>query len=258
MSLLIPPAKNYTDPLVMQVSRVGLEPTEGRRQVNCEIQWGNYTGNSVNVNLQQNATLALTQIIALSVDNSQCGADVQFIFPDSSDVLTIPAGNPKTIVEVFTSSKQFYVTTGLNGQIVLAADTTRFIILNYLPPPIAVPTSEEQNTAALGAIVAGGTTVPSTVLVAAGISGTLENMYVYRGSPQAGLSGPGSQTWDIEDGTGKVYASGTFAGGNLSSWNVPVLQLAGVRYRFNNGLLFKQAGDNLGGTWSVNIGYRIP
>lgn len=258
MPIVVPNAKNYISPLVMQVSRVGLEPTEGRRQINCEIKWGDYSTSAVSINLQQNATLALTQIIALSVDNSQNGADVQFVFPDSQDVLTIPAYNPKVIVEVFTGSRQFFVQTTLNGQTVLSADTTRFIILNYLPPPIAVPTSEEQNVAALAAIVAGGATVPTTQLVANTISGTLENLYVYRGSPQSGLAGPGSQTWAIQDGTGKVYANGTFAGGNLSSWNVPVLQLVGLRYRFVNGLQFVQTGDNLGGTWSVNAGYRIP
>lgn len=258
MPLTIPPAKNFASPLVMQVSRMGTEPVEGRRQVNCEVPWSQYPGNCVNFNMNSNATLDWSQTVALVVDNSSCGADVTFYFPDSGDTLTIPAYNPKTICEVFTASKQFYLITALNSQVVLSNDVTRFILLNYMPPPIAVPTSEEQNVAALSAIVAGGSTVPSTTLVASTISGTLETLYVYRGSPQTGLSGPGSQTWSIEDGTSKVFANGTFAGGNLSSWNVPVLQLSGLRYRFSGGLVFIQAGDNLGGTWSVNAGYRAP
>lgn len=256
MPLSIPPAKNYTDPLVMQVSRVGMEPTEGRRQINCEIAWANYTGNSVNINLQQNATLALTQIIALSVDNSQCGADVQFYFPDSADVLTIPAYNPKTIVEVFTSSRQFYVITHIDGEIVLSNDITRFIILNYLPTPIAVPTSQEQSTA-VASLIAGVGAGNLANLIPAAVSGTIEGMSVFFSGP---VGSAGAVQYAVQDGsaTPRILGGGqtSWGGGNVA--NQQLLLLNPCAIRFNNGLNFLQTGANIGGAFSVNILYRTP
>lgn len=256
MPLIIPPAKNYGNPLVMQVSRVGLEPTEGRRQINCEVVWGEYPDYSVNVNLQQNATLALTQIIALSVDNSQCGADVQFYFPDSADVLTIPAYNPKTIVEVFTSSRQFYVISNLNGQIVEPADITRFIVLNYLPPPIAVPTSQEQ-TAAVALVITGVGGGDLTNLVPATVSGTVEAVSVFYSGP---VGGAGAIQYAVQDGstTPRILGGGqtSWGGGNVA--NQQLLLLNPCHLRFNNGLNFLQNGANIAGAFSVNILYRTP
>lgn len=256
MPILIPPAKNYGNPLVMQVSRVGLEPTEGRRQINCEVIWGDYPGRSVNVNLQQNATLALTQIIAMSVDNSQCGADVQFYFPDSADVLTIPAYNPKTIVEVFTSSKQFYVISQLNGQIVEPADVTRFIVLNYLPPPIAVPTSQEQNTAVALLISAIGAGNLANLIPVAN-SGTVEAISVFFSGP---VGAGGAIQYAVQDGTAtpRILAGGQISYGAGNVANQQCLLLNPCAIRFNNGLNFLQTGANIGGAFSVDILYRTP
>lgn len=260
MPLTLPPLQNYPSPIVSQVARWANPPAEGNRMVPCEILWGTMGGSGalkgVNVQLDNNNEINFRQIVALSVDNSGCGADVTFVFQDTGDTLTIPAYAPKTICEVFTNATSVAVIAGFQSEVVLATDVTRFILHNSLPPPIAVPISEEQNVASVAAAVADGAT--PVQLVPVGTNGTLEGISVYRASPAAGIAGPAAQAWAIQDGTGKTFASGTFAGGNLSSWNVLLLNMTNVRYRFSNGLAFVQSGGNLGGTYSINTPYRTP
>jgi hypothetical protein len=260
MSLQIPPSANYPDVLISVPARWANPPVEGNRMVQCSAKWGTMGGagpqKTITFQMANNANINFRQIVALSVDNSQNGCDVQFLFPDTGETLTIPAGNPKVICPVFTNATEFWLTSGFNSQVLVAGDVTNFSIHNSLPPPIAVPTSEEQNVATAAAAVADGTT--PVQLIAAGVNGTLEGISVYRASPASGISGPAAQTWAIQDGTGKTFASGTFAGGNLSSWNVLLHNQTNIRGRFTNGLVFVQSGGNLGGTYSINTPYRTP
>jgi hypothetical protein len=71
-------------------------PREGDRFVNAEIDWGSpgLSGvHCVQFLLSGNSPVAFSQIVAISVDNSRCGSDVDFIFPDSGFLLTVPAFN---------------------------------------------------------------------------------------------------------------------------------------------------------------------
>ena len=254
MPITLRASQNYNSPLaVLPLNGLVRAPVEGPKGAFVELLWSQYSSQSCHLSFSQFATDTFSQVSALSVDNSQCGADVQFIFTDTNETVTIPAYSPKTIIEVITNNREMYIqTVGLT----LSNDITRFTVLNFVPPPTSVSVSQEQNTVANAAIAADGAT--TTQLVAHTVNGTLETVYIYRGSPAAGLAGPGSQTWTLKDGSGTVFFSGTFAGGNLSSWNVPLMQLGGLNLRFAQGLQLTQTGSALGGTYSVALAYRTP
>lgn len=255
MSLIIPPAKNYKNPTVALVARYQNPPREGNRMVPMEILWGDYSPNyCVAVNLQNNATLEFSQVVALSVDNSDCGADVRFVFPDTGETTTIPAYSPKTIIEVFTNQVQFNIVAGFDNEIVLSGDTTRFSIHNSLPPPIAVPTTQEQNTISANNLPADGST--TNTILASTVNGTLEGLQVFRCSPFANL---GTQMFVIQDGTGKVIAKGQFDTNNASNWFDGILiDLNPMSVRFSGGLTQHQSGTNVGGSYVITALYRTP
>lgn len=260
MPIVVPGvAVNYPSPLVSLASNFGKEPTEGRRQIPVEITWGTMGGSNflVSFNLNDSAnTKAWTQLAAVHVDNSGCGSDIEFIFTDTSETVVIPAYEPYALVPLFSRSLQFFVQAGINSEVVESNDVTRFTLFNFVPPPVVVPAAVEQSVVSNAALAADGAT--TTQMIPTSTNGTLESVYLYRGSPAAGLAGPGSQTWAITDNTGKVFFQGTFAGGNLSSWNVQLLNMSGLNMRFTGGLKFTQTGAALGGTYSISLGYRTP
>jgi hypothetical protein len=88
------------------------KPVEGDRFISAEIDWGTLGGTPpytcVQFQLSGNSPVALSQIVALSIDNGRCGSDADFIFPDSGFVLTVAAHN-QGIFPVFTNALSFYV-----------------------------------------------------------------------------------------------------------------------------------------------------
>src|ERR1700761_8517018 len=101
MSIVIPQgAVNYQSPLVAVPDINQQQPREGMKLISCEIDWGSTDKGSgaVFFNLQNNATLEVSQICGLVVDNSNCGADLEFVFPDTSTTIGIPAYAPYTVV----------------------------------------------------------------------------------------------------------------------------------------------------------------
>lgn len=255
MPVVTPPAKNYPSPLVSVEARIFNDAPEGKRMMPVEIDWGSMGGADfcVAINLQNNSTAPISQIIALSVDNSDCGADIRFVFPDTGETTTIPAYSPKTILEVFTNQLQFFVQAGFNNEVVENTDTTRFSILNFLPPPIAVPVTLEQNAAVDGNLSADGST--SYDLIAAGVNGTVESISVVRNSP---ITTTGFQRFNITDGDGQTLALGQFDATSGQSHNDVLLNLTGIHVRFTNGLKLTQSGANVGGSYCVNLYYRTP
>lgn len=261
MALTVLPAVNYQSPLNAVPTRVGAEPKEGRKIIPVEIDWGTMGGpnNTVSLNLQNNATLEFSQIIALSVDNSQCGGDIQFIFPDTTVTLTIPAYSPATIVEVFTNQTQFYV-TNLGEE---TEDITRFSILNFLPPPIAVPTTQEQTVGSSAGISSASGTGGATVLLASTINGTIKNIFINWFTRTTA-----SANWSISDGTGKVIATGEVLGGQTEAGGTPsiqdfavtVLDWQDISVRFQGGLNFNIGSPSSAGPSFFNVAllYRTP
>lgn len=255
MPYQVPPAVNYPSPLVALSTIYNRVPPDGSRMIPVEIDWGSMGGTShcVAINLQNNATLNFSQIVALSVDNSDCGADVRFVFPDTGETTTIPAYAPKTIFEVFTNQTQFYVQAGLNNQVVESTDQTRFSIHNSLPPPVAVPITVEQETVAANNLAADGATAYN--LIPAGINGTIESIQVLRTSP---ITTTGTQRFGLNDGAGHSIAVGQFDATTGQSHNDVLLSINPCHIRFSNGLTLTQSGANVGGSYCVNILYRQP
>lgn len=255
MPLTIPPSVNYPSPLLAVPSRLGRKPPEGRKSVPVEIIWGTMGGaeKCVNFNLQNNATLPVTQIVTLQVDNSACGADVQYIFPDTNETVSIPAYSPYVVVPVLSNLQQFFVVSP-NSQ---TGDATRFQLLNFVPPPVAVPPTTAQLAAVDSEIpIVNGTTqlVPSTV------SGTVEGCAI--GATLLNAFALAYQvTFTIADGLGKnILGSGFYMPGTISNVTAPrSFALPNLNVRFEQGLILTQAGTGTpDGTLFVNLYYRTP
>lgn len=253
MALSVPPSKNYQSPLIAVPTKWDQTPVEGSKLIPCEVDWGVMGGpsNCIAFNLQNNATLNFSQIVALSIDNSACGSDIEFIFPDTTETLSIPAYTPKTIVPVFTNQTQFWLSSP-NAQ---SEDVTRFSILNSMPPPIAVPTTQEQNVSVYNNVLI--FTTGSQQLVASSIDGTLENAFL----SYAGNSGSaGEATWEIIDGNNNVIAGGTILQGAGLVMS-PIFNVNDVRIRFQNGLslTWTTTGSlSSSSAIGVNLYYRTP
>jgi hypothetical protein len=248
MPLTIPTAVNYQNPMNSVPALFASTPPEGARMVPIEIDWTTMGGanNCVSINLYGGAAMTLSQVVALSIDNSQCGADVQFIFPDSQQTYTIPAYEPAITLPVFTNATQMFVFSPDAAD----ADFTRFAILNTMPPPLASPLSVEQQAVALNEVpVATGT----TQLIAAGTNGVVEAIDV---SFQF-VSTAVNDGWQIVDGTGRVLAGGQAGASPISNDNVYIKSFAmsGLSLRYSNGLKFTQniTGDGSEALAVVNV-----
>lgn len=255
MPLAIPPAVNYPNPLSYVPARWNQVPVEGAKFVPIEIDWGSMGGTSkcVNFNLQNNANLAFSQIVAVKFDNSACGSDVQIIFPDTGDTVTFPAYQ-QSITPVFTNGQQFFVLAP-NAQ---PEDVTLFSVHNAMPPPVDLSRSSVQEFAAQVAIpVATGTTtlVPSTV------SGTLEQVQI-NGYVSFGGVVLTTLLVKVQDG------NGTLLGGFEVAGNTNSTVLSGTLYtsppisvRFTNGLFLVQTeggGLSVSGNLFSSVYYRAP
>jgi hypothetical protein len=208
---------------------------------------------AVYVNCQNNATLNFSKIRAMIIDNSQNGSDIEIIFPDTETTVSIPAYTPYAIIPVFTNQTQFYVVSPLSQP----SDKTSFTILNTAPPPIAVPTTQEQNFYTSTGINA--TTSGNSPLIAAGISGTIEAISI-RGFMQSSPGNVSSVTLTLQDGNGDVFIStGGICGGALTA-NIVFSELADLRLRFQNGLklVWVTTGSPIEVFLWPNIYYRTP
>lgn len=267
MAIVIPgTAVNYPNALLavglkQSCVPVGQNPVNGPQCVPVEIDWGSMGGSNsiVGFNLgNAGGTRNFEDVCAIQVDNSQCGSDIEFVFTDTQTSYVVPAYEPYALFPVFTKSVQFYCISQLDGQIIESTDITRFTLFNFVPPPVVLPASQEQDTSAVAAIVGA---VGTTQIVAAGINGSLNTVYVNYASPFGGLPAAGEMTWQLKDGSGKVLWTGQMGGGISSAWNVVLVSVTGVDFRFQNGISFVQAlagGAAIGGAFNVVLGYRQP
>lgn len=256
MPLVVPPAKNYQNPMNSLPAIFGSEPPEGARLVPIEIDWASMGGPNmcVSINLFGQAAMTLSQIAALSVDNSNCGADVQFIFPDTQQTYTVPAYTSVTTFPVFTNATNLFVYAPTAN----IEDSTRFAILNTMPPPVALPLPQEQQTAVFNDIpVASGT----TAILPAGTNGTIEAITV----AFQFVSTACNVQWTLVDGetpTPKLLAGGQAAASPVPNTNVYVISYnaSGLRLRFENGVNFIMTitGSGTAAVATVNIVYRSP
>lgn len=256
MPLVIPSGViNYASPLnAVPLDWTG-EPPEGAKGIQCAITWSLAEAginSAVYLNMQNNATLNFSKIRAIVVDNSLNGSDVQVVFPDTETTFTIPAYTPYAVIPVFTNQTQFYMLSPNS----LVTDKTAFMILNTLPPPIAVPVTQAQNFAAAQGIDANAAVTRQ--LVAAGINGTLEGI-VLSGFMYGSATG-GTITISLDDGAGNKIMTWVFGTGINGFQNFPLTGLDGMQVRFVNGLSLNWTLANApNGTFlGANVYYRTP
>jgi hypothetical protein len=250
--LTIPPAVNYPSPLAALPTRWPTTPVEGPKVIPCEIDWGvmGGPGHCVAINFQNNATLNVSQIVAIYVDNSQCGADVRFIFPDTSSTLTVPAYESGTF-PVFTNGTYFYVLSPL----VIPSDVTNFVIHNYMPPPVSNPKSEFQQSVSVAGISLTGVT--NTVILPAGTNGTLEGLFSTASVVAATVAYNMQAT--LVDGSGATLLAASLGGAIGVTGNYSLFNVTSANLRFQNGLRVVTSGTFAsGGQAIVNVLYRTP
>jgi hypothetical protein len=245
MPLTIPPFTQFQGPLFPLRGLWNKRPAEGDYFVNAEIDWGSQNTSAIQFALSGNSPVAMSQIVALYVDNRRCGVDTDFLFPDSGFLLTVPA-HAQGLFPVLTNALMFYaIATGS-----ALPDVTIVQILNSLPPPIPLVPSQQQNNAqAIGIGIAAG----STVLVPATISGTLNTL-----SLSVDLTGgTGNMTVTIQDGTGATLWAAIYTDATTAQ-NIPI-NLSGLAVRFKNGLNLVIVGPGtITGFIDANVYYMTP
>jgi hypothetical protein len=250
LSLTIPAFVQYQSPMFPLRGLWNHAPPEGDQFVNVEIDWlVSPPGNAVQFSLSGNSPVALSQIAALAIDNGRCGADIDFIFPDSGFVLTVPA-HEQVITPVFTNALMFYA----SAPACAIGDTTVFQILNSVPPPIPIPITEAQNHAGVtGISLANGT----TVVVPAGISGTLNTFSLIVPVEQGATAGIGD--FVLVDGTGRAIWNG-IGSVPASAAETLIFTVPGLNVRFVNGLNLIVTASTLtpGAPAVCNVYYTTP
>lgn len=225
-------------------------PPEGDRFVNAEIDWGSpgLLGVScVQFQLSGNSPVAFSQIAAMSVDNSRCGSSVDFIFPDSGFVLTIPAFN-QGVYPVFSNALMFYA----NAPLATLGDVTIVQILNSVPPPVAIqPSSEQEQSSVSGIAPLNGT----TQIIPVGVSGTINAISISYGAldPATGSAG-----LDLVQGVA-LGGPALWAGFITGAQPTGSLNVSGLQVRFADGLSLQVASSTFAsGYIVVNIFYTSP
>lgn len=252
MPLVIPPFAQYQAPLFPLRGLWNSVPREGDFFVNAEIDWLTNTSglNAVQIALAGNSPVAISQIVALSVDNGRCGCDVQFVFPDSGFVLQVPAYN-QGVYPVFTNALMFYIVA--LGEIA-ASDVTVLQVLNSMPPPVAIQPASEQSIGSTTQVSLAANA--STPIVAAGQAGTIEAFNINYTVNQVAAGAAGIA---LRDGNGvTLWVTEISAPANIAI-TVPI-SLSGLRLRFANGLNFVVSGTSItaAGFASINVYYGQP
>jgi hypothetical protein len=136
MPKTVPPFARFQAPLFPLRGLWNAKPPEGDCFCRAEIDWTTTTEGltAVQFSLSGNTPIALSRIVALSVDNSDSGADVDFLFPGSGFLLTV-AAHTQGLYPVFSNALMFYA----SAPTCVAGDTTTIQILNSVPPPAQVP-----------------------------------------------------------------------------------------------------------------------
>lgn len=254
MPLVLPPFTIYQAPTFPVRGNWNVAPPEGDQYINFEIDWSLQGGAShnVQVNVAGGGYIPISQIAALSIDNTDSDADVSFVFPDSGYTLTVPA-KASLITPVFTNSLTFYVVSPSAA----APDVVRFGVLNSVPPPVAALPTSEQSLVSVGTIALDATGV--TQLVPAGSSGEIEAFQMTL-SGAAGVGG-GVAAVQLQDGSlpsPVVLWSGAIAV-PASTVDTISVSLSGIRARFFDGVAFVVVSTTLtGGNAAINLYYGAP
>jgi hypothetical protein len=231
-------------------------PLEGDRFISAEIDWITNTGglNAVQFTVGGNSPVALSQVVSLYVDNSRCGSDVQFVFPDTGFAPVVPA-HDIVLLPVLTNALTFYAVAATST----GGDITILQILNSYPPGLAVPIKVALSTQASTALTL--TNSQTLQLIPAGISGSI-NAIAINGQLVGDAAGNSAAVLNLTDGSSLVRFS--------QDWNAPAnalvpvsINLTGISQRFINGLSIVTAivvgqGFINTGAIAVNVYYTTP
>jgi len=250
LPLTIPPFSQYQGVLVPLRGLWHKAPVEGDKLITAEIDWGTSgVAKAVQFSLSGNSPVAISQIVAVAVDNARNGADCLFAFPDSGFQLAVPAHN-QLISPVFTNALMFYVSSAA----AVASDVTVFQVFNSMPPPIPIQPSSQQNTASVTGVAL--QTNSTTQVVAAGVTGTLNTISMSLDMTAGATAG--AVQLNLNDGTGKVLWVNIYNVPANTTVNYPV-ELTGLSLRFVNGLQFLVINSTLtSGVGVVNVYYSVP
>ena len=260
MPTIVPPFVQYQTPLVPLRAVWDTAPREGNRFTSAEIDWqvttvsgtGNQPSQAVQIDVGGNSPVAFSQIVALSVDNNRCAADVTFLFPDSAFELIVPA-YAGGVFPVFTNALMFYVIASQAN----VGDVTTFQIFNSMPPPVAMLQSQAQAVTSLTGLPFD--TAKDTQLVPTNISGVLEafSIDMFNGGQPGAVA---SQGFIMLDGT----SSGIWSASLLAPIATPTNQhivLTGLKVLFRNGIhVTTISGAPTANGWAGNFNmyYSVP
>jgi hypothetical protein len=222
-------------------------PAEGDMFVNVEIDWlVSPPGGAVQFSLSGNSPVALSQIVALYVDNGRSGADAVFSFPDSGFELQVPAHN-QGMFPVLTNALMFYA----SAPAAIIGDTTILQILNSMPPPISIAPASIQNHVSL---TEASLTNGSAVLIPAPASGSLNtvSITVYVETETPGDLGQ----IQLVDGTGATLWTQVVIA--IATAQNLIFDLSGLNLRFQNGVAVVMSESTIGGGYTVNAYYSTP
>lgn len=251
MPLIIPPNVPYQSPLVAVPAFWTRKAVEGPLVVPIEIDWASLAAECVSFNVGNIGTNPLSQIVAMTVDNSASGSDVQVIFPDVGQVLDVPAYETVTS-PVFTGGTSFYV----SNQGELSVDVTRIIVHNSMPPSLSIPKSVFTSVAGVSGITltANGT----TTIIAANITGTIAAMSI---AAELGSATAGFASALLRDGSMGQLWDATLAIPASNPNNSVLANINGINARFVNGVYLDVSAVTAGMTncgITLNIYYRTP
>jgi hypothetical protein len=248
MALTIPVSTNYPDLLTPVPAVWNKTPIEGVKHIGGSINWGTMggSGKTVSMNVGGNAAAPISHIAAISVDNSQSGADVIVMFPDSGQTIPVPAYQAGTF-PVFTTGTQFYMSAPNS----LSVDKTTFVVHNAVPPHSNVPKTEFQNVTVVSALtMANGTSqvIPATV------TGSLAGLVI--GAINLGTV-PFSASMTMKDGTGATIWRADAAG--AAQLTQILTDQTGMQVRFSQGITATIAITGApNGEFNINLLYRTP
>jgi hypothetical protein len=248
MPIIVPPFAQYQAPLFPLRGLWNEPPAEGDRMVAAEIDWGVTVkpGLAVQFALSGNSPVAFSQIVAMQVDNTANNVDVQFQFPDSGYVLTVPAYN-QGVYPVFTNALQFYVFSP--GAV--TGDRTLFQVFNSMPPPVSVsPSVQQSHAAAMGILLSANATVP---IIPAPTNGTINALSVTIDAGTATVAQ--NCNLNLFDGTGVLMWAGA-----VSIAMQGIINLSGLELAFHSGVnaIITSTTIPAGGFAIVNIYYSLP
>lgn len=230
MPITVPPFVQYQQPIIPLRGLWNHPPPEGDQFVAAEIDWGVTVPagtRGVQFSTSANSPVAFSQIVALAVDNSRSGSDVQFLFTDSGFVLNVPAGT-QGVFPVFTNATSFYVVASAPA----GGDITAFAALNSMPPPVQVVPPDTEAATASASNVNLGTNQSSVIIPSSVVAGTIESAFIVITSTAAANQ---VCVLTLRDGNNNVLFTTQIvvAAGQNGTYQIT---LNPVRWRFQNGV----------------------